>query len=87
MKFSAKKLVFVVSSGKNEISQLLTTPNKYFDYLEQYFHPTGKNLSDAHADRVYFTDSVCLSNRLTATSWASAGDGKRGIYTPLGNWD
>jgi len=45
LKNLAKKVVFLISSGKNQISPLLA-PNKNFGKISQC--PPGKNPSDAH---------------------------------------
>jgi len=48
LKFSAKKVVFLVLSGKNQISPLLCPPGKILEKSHCGLTP-GKNPSDAHA--------------------------------------
>jgi len=51
LKIEAKKVVFVVSSGKKQISPLLAPPRKI--WKNPLVPPPGKNLSDAHVPLVY----------------------------------
>jgi len=47
LKFSAKKVAFLVSSGKNQISPLLAPSWKNVGKISQW-SPSEKNSSDAH---------------------------------------
>jgi len=54
MKFLAKKVVFLVSGGKNEISPFLSSSSKMLGFPEKIHscHP-GKNHSDTHVHNVF----------------------------------
>ena len=62
LKLLAKKVVFSISKGKNQISPRLAPPGKNFGKIP-YWSPPGKNPSDAHGWNIVWrgiTDSVSL---------------------------
>ena len=65
LKFSAKKVVFLVSSGKNQISPLLTPLEKSPSAL-----PPEKNPSDAHV-RTQPVLAFCFVITMLITTWCS----------------
>jgi len=66
LKISAKKVLFLISSGKKQISPLLATPSQNFGKKHV---PPGKNPSDAHERQPCFSESTAALPLRTISSF------------------